>query len=91
MKFTPVSKTVSESQIVDEMIISFTHTTVIDWLLPNVQPTNKPVEIAFVVIVGGKDGKITHEHIYWDQASILVQGRLCYIINLYPTMHPHLC
>jgi carboxymethylenebutenolidase len=25
------------------------------------------------VIVGFKDGKISHEHIYWDQASVLVQ------------------
>ena len=26
-----------------------------------------------VVIVGFKDGRISHEHIYWDQASVLVQ------------------
>ncbi len=25
------------------------------------------------VVVGFKDGKISHEHIYWDQAGILVQ------------------
>ncbi len=74
VKFTPVSKTVSNTQIVDEMIISFTHTIVIDWMLPNVEPTNKYCEVAFVVIVGfNKDNKITHEHIYWDQATVLVQ------------------
>jgi len=33
----------------------------------------KPVEVAFVVVVGFKDGKISHEHIYWDQACVLVQ------------------
>jgi carboxymethylenebutenolidase len=38
-----------------------------------VAPTGKKVEVAVVVIAGIQDGKITHEHIYWDQASVLVQ------------------
>ena len=42
-------------------------------MLPGVAPTGKKVEIALVVIVGFKDGKVSHEHIYWDQASVLVQ------------------
>ena len=25
------------------------------------------------MLVGFKDGKISHEHIYWDQAGVLVQ------------------
>lgn len=70
---TAVSRTVGESQIVEEMVISFTHTTEIDWMLPGVKPTGKQVEAAFVVVVGIKDGKVSHEHIYWDQASVLVQ------------------
>lgn len=73
VKIIKVSSTISDSQIVDEMVISFTHTVSIDWLLPGVPPTGKPVEIAVVAIVGFKDDKITHEHIYWDQASVLVQ------------------
>lgn len=70
---TAVSRTVGESQIVEEMVISFTHTTEIDWMLPGVKPTGKRVEAAFVVVVGVMDGKVSHEHIYWDQASVLVQ------------------
>ncbi len=69
----PVSLTVGENQIVEEHIISFTHTSVIDWMLPGVAPTGKKVEVAFVVIVGFQDGKVSHEHIYWDQACVLVQ------------------
>ena len=46
---------------------------VIDWLLPGVAPTGKPIAIAFCVVVGFKDGKISHEHVYWDQAGVLVQ------------------
>jgi carboxymethylenebutenolidase len=68
-----LSRTVGTDQIVEELAISFTHTTPIDWLLPGVAPTGKPVELVVVVIVGFKDGKISHEHIYWDQASVLVQ------------------
>lgn len=73
VKMVSVSRTVGEDQIVEELFISFTHTTVIDWLLPGVAPTGKTVEMAVAVVVGFKDDKISHEHIYWDQASVLVQ------------------
>ncbi len=72
-EMTPVSRTVDEHQLVDEIIFKFTHTTEIAWMLPNIAPTGKRVEIPLVVIVGFADGKVTHEHIYWDQASVLVQ------------------
>lgn len=70
---TPVSRTVGENQIVDEMIFRFTHTSAIDWMLPGVAPTGRRVEVPLVAIVQFRDGKLAHEHIYWDQASVLVQ------------------
>ena len=73
VEMTSVSRTVNADRIVDEMIISFTHTQEIPWMLPGVAPTGKPVVAAFVVIVGVKGGKVDYEHIYWDQASVLVQ------------------
>jgi carboxymethylenebutenolidase len=73
VKMTSVSRTVNAERIVDEMIISFTHTHEIPWMLPGVAPTGKAVVAAFVVIVGVRDGKVDYEHIYWDQASVLVQ------------------
>jgi carboxymethylenebutenolidase len=73
VKITNVSRTVGYDRVVEELAISFTHTTPIDWLLPGVPPTRKKVEMAVVVIVGFKDGKISYEHIYWDQAGVLVQ------------------
>ncbi|MCP5379303.1 MAG: ester cyclase [Novosphingobium sp.] len=79
---TPVSRTVGEDQIVDEMIFSFTHTSMIDWMLPGVSPTGRRVEIALVAIVKFRDGKVAHEHIYWDQASVLVQIGLIDPANL---------
>ena len=68
-----VSRTVGTDQLVDELVIRFTHTTAIDWLLPGVEPTGKPVELALVAVVKVEGDKIAHEHIYWDQASVLVQ------------------
>ena len=70
---TPISRTVGTDQLVDEMIFSFTHSIEMPWMLPGVAPTNKPVRIALVVIIGFRDGKLAHEHIYWDQASVLKQ------------------
>jgi carboxymethylenebutenolidase len=70
---TPVSRTVGVDQLVDEMIFSFTHSEEMPWMLPGVAPTNKRVEIALVAIVKFRDGKLAHEHIYWDQASVLKQ------------------
>ncbi len=51
----------------------FTHDTAMDALLPGVAPTGKPVALPVVVVVSFEDGKVAHEHIYWDQASLLVQ------------------
>ena len=70
---TPISRTVGEDQLVDEMIFSFTHTMEMPWMLPGVPPTGKRVEIPLVAIVRFRDGKLSHEHIYWDQASVLKQ------------------
>jgi carboxymethylenebutenolidase len=69
----PISRTVGEDQLVDEMIFSFTHTQEMPWMLPGVPPTNRPVKIPLVAIVKFRDGKLAHEHIYWDQASVLKQ------------------
>jgi len=68
-----ISRTYSEERLVDELIISFTHTIKMDHMLPGVEPTGKRVEAVFVVIVGIEGDKVSHEHILWDQASVLVQ------------------
>jgi len=70
---TPISRTVGEDQLVDEMIFSFTHTQEMPWMLPGIAPTNRHVEVALVAIVRFRGDKLAHEHIYWDQASVLKQ------------------
>jgi carboxymethylenebutenolidase len=72
-EMTPVSRTIGEDQLVDEMVFKFTHSIHMNWMLPGVAPTGKRVEIPLVAIVRFREGKLAHEHIYWDQASVLVQ------------------
>jgi carboxymethylenebutenolidase len=81
-EMTPVSRTIGEDQIVDEMVFKFTHTIPMDWMLPGIPPTGKRVEVPLVAIVRVRDGKLAHEHIYWDQASVLVQIGLIDAANL---------
>ena len=69
----PVSRTVGESSVVDEFIVRFTHTSRMDWMLPGIEPTGRRVEIPTVATVQFEGDKLVHEHIYWDQASVLVQ------------------
>ena len=73
---TAISRTAGDDQIVDEMLIAFTHDSVIDCILPGVAPTGRKIEVPTVVIVRFEGGKVAREHIYWDQGSVLVQAGL---------------
>lgn len=68
-----ISRTQGVRQVVDEVIFSFTHDRRMDWLLPGVEPTGKKVRFGLVGVVRFRGDKLCHEHIYWDQASVLVQ------------------
>jgi carboxymethylenebutenolidase len=73
MEMLPVSRTIGQGRVVDELIMRFTHSIRLDWILPGIPPTGKRVELPFVVIVQFEGDKVAHEHLYWDQASLLVQ------------------
>src|SRR5262249_19341942 len=73
METVPVSRPIGQGRVVDELIARFTHSIRMDWILPGVPPTGKRVELPFVVIVQFEGDKLAHEHLYWDQASVLVQ------------------
>jgi carboxymethylenebutenolidase len=72
-RLVTIGRTVGADSVVDEMLFTFTHTSEIDWMLPGVPPTGRRVEVPLVAIARFRDGKLAHEHIYWDQASVLVQ------------------
>jgi carboxymethylenebutenolidase len=86
MQMTPISRVVGADRMVDEFVLSFTHDCEIDWLLPNVAPTGRRIEIPMLVVVTFRGDKLYNEHIYWDQASVLVQAGL-----LDPALVPAIC
>ena len=71
-----VSRTVGKSQVVDELMMTFTHDRPLDIMLPGIPPTGRRIAVPVVVVVGFEDGRVSHEHIYWDQATVLVQAGL---------------
>jgi carboxymethylenebutenolidase len=71
-----VSRTVGEDQVVDELLITFTHDRVLDIFLPGIPPTGRRIAVPLVVVAGFEDGKLSREHIYWDQATVLIQAGL---------------
>jgi carboxymethylenebutenolidase len=73
---------VSKDRVVDELIVSFTHNMEIDFILPGISPTGKYVKIPAVVVIKFDGSKIAHEHIYWDQASVLARIGLIGTKNL---------
>jgi carboxymethylenebutenolidase len=66
-------RVVGENALVDELVLTFTHTARMDWILPRVPPTNKKVEVDLVAVVYFRGDKICGERIYWDHATVLQQ------------------
>jgi carboxymethylenebutenolidase len=69
----PIARTVSNDRVIDEFVFEFTHDREIPFMLPGLAPTGRRVQIPTVVVMGFQDGRVAYEHIYWDQASVLVQ------------------
>jgi carboxymethylenebutenolidase len=69
----PIARTVSADRVIDEFVMEFTHDAEIPFMLPGIAPTGRRVRIPLVVVMGFDGDKVAHEHIYWDQASVLVQ------------------
>ena len=72
-KIVRVSRTIGKNQVVDELILSFIHDREIEVMLPGIPPTGKYVELPHAVVMKINGNKIAHEHIYWDQGSLLTQ------------------
>lgn len=68
-----LTRTVAQNRLIDEFVLRFTHTVQMDWLTPGIAPTGRRVEVPHVAVISFDDGKISSEHIYWDQATVLLQ------------------
>ena len=67
------NRVVSADCIVDEARVRMVHSKQMDWFLPGVPPTGKPITAELVIIVEFRDGLMSAERIYWDHAAVLRQ------------------
>ena len=70
---TMTNRVVTENCIVEEATIRMVHSKQMDWFLPGIPPTGKTVTAELVIIIEFREGKMSAERIYWDQAAVLRQ------------------
>ncbi|KAJ1538510.1 hypothetical protein HK096_001498, partial [Nowakowskiella sp. JEL0078] len=69
-----ISRAIAGKVVVEESIITIFHNEIIDWLLPEVKPTNKRIVIPIATIAKfNQQDQLVSIHKYWDQGSILRQ------------------
>jgi carboxymethylenebutenolidase len=73
LELESLSQTIGSDRLVEEMVVRFTHTIEMDWLLPTLRPTGRRAEFIIAAVIGFENSKVAHEHIYWDQATLLSQ------------------
>jgi carboxymethylenebutenolidase len=73
LQMKPLNRVIGDNQLVDELLLTFTHTKRMEWFLPGLEPTHRKVKIQLVVVVQFRDGKLARERIYWDHATVLRQ------------------
>jgi carboxymethylenebutenolidase len=73
LELTSLSQTFGVDRLVEEMVIRFTHSIEMDWILPGLQPTGRTAEFVLAGVIQFEGGKVAHEHLYWDQATLLSQ------------------
>ena len=71
LEITSLSQTFGEDRLVEEMVMRFTHSIEMDWILPGLRPTRRTAEFILAGIIQFEGGKVAHEHLYWDQATLL--------------------
>jgi carboxymethylenebutenolidase len=68
-----ISRTVGIDRVIDEFILKMTHDSQVDWLVPGVPATGRQIEVPMTGVVNIRGDRLYHEHIAWDQATVLVQ------------------
>jgi carboxymethylenebutenolidase len=73
LELQSLSQTIGSDCLVEEMVVRFTHSIEMDWLLPTLRPTGRRAEFIVAAVISFENGKVAHEHLYWDQATLLSQ------------------
>src|SRR5690606_1787463 len=67
---------VGVDRVVDEMVATFTHDRLIEYLLPGIPPTGRRISVTTVAVVSFRGSKLYHEHIHYDMGTLLAQAGL---------------
>jgi len=70
----PISRTIGNDQLVDEMVFKFTHSIRMDWMLPGIAPTGKRVEVPLVAIVRFREDKLLVFPLPWHRRTLQSEG-----------------
>jgi len=73
LEITSLSQTFGDNRLVEEMVMRFTDSIEMDWILPGLQTTGRTAEFVLAGVIQFEGGKVAHEHLYWDQATLLSQ------------------
>ena len=73
LEIASLSQTFGNDRLVEEMVMRFTHSIEMDWILPGLRPTGRTAEFVLACIIQFEGGKVAHERLYWDQATLLSQ------------------
>jgi carboxymethylenebutenolidase len=73
LEIISLSQTFGGDRLVEEMVMRFTHSLEMDWILPGLRPTRRTAEFVLAGVIQFEGGKVAHEHLYWDQATLLSQ------------------
>ena len=68
-----ISRSTGIDRVIDEFIFKCTHDQPLDWLIPGIPPTGRKLEIPFMAVVNIRGDRLYHEHISWDQGTVLSQ------------------
>ncbi|WP_444910698.1 nuclear transport factor 2 family protein [Microbulbifer sp. TRSA005] len=68
-----LTRTVGKHRVIDEFILHLTHSLRMDWFAPGIEATGRKLSVPHVAVIDFDGDKISSEHIYWDQATVLKQ------------------
>jgi carboxymethylenebutenolidase len=67
------NRVVTDDWIVEEAKVRMVHSKQMGWFLPGILPTGRNITVELVMIVEFRDGTMSAERIYWEQATVLRQ------------------
>ena len=73
LEITSLTQTFGNDRLVEEMVVRFTHSLEMDWILPGLRPTRRTAEFVLAGVIQFEGGKVAHERLYWDRATLLSQ------------------